>query len=264
MGDESRLNKVTVVVDFEGTSDNFKQGVWRSLGFKKLIDTEFQRDANYTNTVDLRRTIVHSIEAKNITAPHMTDDMNLRVVAAEMSPNTNDHLNKTTLCDSDLSVLYAMYPCEKSESHEKVYEQAEKLAKSTVRSFQTAKLRDPKHVTHLDEEQAVIIVTDEAVKLLESGLEAVHNDRFPEDPNPPQFSLWSLPRRTSRPELPKNRFDQIVELMDKMNAKSEECITDFSKGLGLTMQWNSVTPKTFSGTKKFQISLKIAHTPPLA
>ena len=64
-----------------------------------------------------------------------------------------------------------------------------------------------------------------------------------------------------RPEIPQSAYDTVISRLKGMNDKAEKAVSDLSKGLGLCMRFNTITPRGFTGSQSFTLRLKIEHTP---
>lgn len=67
--------------------------------------------------------------------------------------------------------------------------------------------------------------------------------------------------RFDRPEIPQSAYDTVISRLRSMNEKAEKAVSDLSKGLGLCMRFNTITPRGFTGSQSFTLRLKLEHTP---
>ena len=76
-----------------------------------------------------------------------------------------------------------------------------------------------------------LILTDEAISLFESGMQAVYEEDHPGETA--KMDLWEMKRRFNRPEIPMSAYESVIQRMTELNDRSAHAVTDLSAGLGV-------------------------------
>lgn len=128
-------------------------------------------------------------------------------------------------------------------------------------SYPIEKLASSAHTSIIPEQdgsRTVLIMSDEAVDLLERGMEAIY---VADHGTEAKMNLWEMKKRFDRPEIPQSAYDSVISRLRSMNEKAEKAVSDLSNGMGLCLRFNTITPRGFSGAQTFTLRLKIEHTP---
>lgn len=192
-----RRNTTQLELTWTGTVQDFKSGVTEYIDSEALIDSEFSLDDAYLNTVDLSKTQVHKITSANLTSQSQTDPMVVSVVPARGSNSTNQHLNKLRMGSrgNNTMVLMSTRGSTMMGGDEVVYDQNEHKSASDIKIFPIEKLSSSAHTSIVPEQdgsRTVLIMSDEAVDLLEKGMETIYEQ---DHGTTAKMNLWEMKKR---------------------------------------------------------------------